>query len=114
MKKFEFNPMIIDYSCDNDDYEYIAPGVKKYVSKSKPSLKDKIEKLSFDELVNIFNEYKEFKLVSKYRMRYILTDLYKEYLEPKGIVEYKGLQEVYSLVCEKIAMNWMNEQFDKK
>jgi len=43
MDKLEFNPHIIDYSSDNSDYEYIAPGVKKYIAKPQLSLKDAIE-----------------------------------------------------------------------
>jgi hypothetical protein len=113
MDKLEFNPHIIDYSCDNSDYEYIAPGVKKYIAKPQLSLKDAIEKLSFEELIEIFEENKDYLSVGEYRTRKTLTKLYKEYLEPKGIVEYKGLQEVYHLVCEKIAMDWMNAQNKK-
>ena len=113
MKKLEFNPRIIDYSCDNSDYEYIAPGVKVFRVKSQLTLKDAIEKLSFEELIEVFEENRDFLYVGDYRTRRILTKLYKEYLEPKGIAEFKGFQEIYNLVCEKIAIDWINEKSRK-
>ena len=113
MKKLEFNPSIIDYNDDGSDMETIAPGVKKYVTKPEPqTLKDAIEKLSFEKLKQAFGakyiQYREPESFPGY-FPDPLSDLYNEFLEPKGIDKYKGIEQVYNLICEKIAMDWMNE-----
>jgi hypothetical protein len=111
MRKLEFNPTIIDYSENNTDMENIYPGVKKYVATSKLSLKDAIEKLSIEELKQAFEEKR-----SPYRkigLEYFptpLTKLYQEFLEPTEDGKNKGVEHVYNLVCEKVAMEWMNER----
>ena len=109
MEKLEFNPTIIDYS-PNPEKEYIAPGVYKYVDSSEPSLKDAIENLSFEELKQAFEEKRSPH--RKKGLQYFptpLTKLFNEYLEPKGISMNEGTNQVYNLICEKIAMDWINE-----
>lgn len=118
MRKLEFNPTIIDYSEDGSDMETIATGVKKYVAKPEPqSLKDAIEKLSFEQLYQAFGakyiQYREPESFPGY-FPDPLSDLYNEFLEPKGIDKSKGIGQVYHLICEKIAMDWMNENMKKR
>jgi len=83
------------------------------VTKPKPqTLKDAIEKLSFEKLKQAFGakyiEYREPESFPGY-FPDPLSDLYNEFLEPKGIDKYKGIEQVYNLICEKIAMDWMND-----
>ena len=110
MKKLEFNPMIIDYSPPKpSDYEYIGPGVKKYIA--RPSLKDVIEKLNFDELLDVFQEMEKYNKGNKGGIvEMTINRLYNEHLDTKGINLHDGFNKVYHLICEKIAMDWMNEK----
>jgi adenylate cyclase len=110
MSEFKFNPTIIDYSYSDKDTETIANGVKLFIAKAKPeTLKDAIEKLNMDQLVQVFNEMEEYHQTPNYRTRLTLTDLYLKFLEPKDVSEKEGVNQVYQLVCEKLAMDWMNE-----
>ena len=114
MCKFKFNPQIIDYTYPDKDMKTIANGVKLYVAKPKPeTLKDAIEKLNLNQLIEVFEEMKEYYIIPNYRDRLTLTDLYRRFLEPKEISEKDGIKQVYKLVCEKLAINWLNENIKR-
>jgi len=84
--------------------------VKAQLTKSEllAGLDQTIENLSVEELQEVFDEKKALLLVGKHREKGILTRLYKKYLKPVGMAEYTGLMEVYSLVCQKEARDFMS------
>ena len=107
MKKFEFDPMIVDYSPDS------SKSFELYIA--EPSLQGHIDIMSNDKLIQLLDEYRKYKTEGEFAQIPLLDGLYTNFKKQlKNEYKWKAFPVIFSLVYEKIAYLWANEIIDKK